>query len=221
MNQPPTDRTRLRRRAQRGHYDAATIHSILDAGLIAHVSFSVAGRPFCTPTLHWRIGSRVYFHGAPAGGMIRHVRGGAEVCLVVSIIDGLVLARSAFHHSVNYRSVVVFGAPVVEDGANKAAALEAFVEGLYPGRSLHIRPPNDKELAATSVLSLALDEASAKIRAAGVADDDADMALPVWAGVVPTALTVGAPEPDAGCGDTDPGYPAALGRALRATSEAD
>jgi len=209
-----TDRSRVRRRAQRGSYDFSDIAAILDAAPMAHVAFAAEGRPFCTPTLHWRIDDRVYFHGAPAGRMIKETSAGAEVCLVASILDGFVLARSAFHHSVNYRSVVVFGAPRVEEGADKAAALEAFIEGLFPGRSPHIRPASASELAATTVSSLPIDEASAKVRDAGVADAEADMGQAVWAGVLPIGLQLGAPVPDAGCDPAAPGRPVELGRAL-------
>lgn len=210
---PVTPRTKLRRRPQRGHHDFDTIAAILDAAPMVHVATAIDGRPFCTPTLGWRIDDRVFFHGAPAGRMSKALADGAEACLVASILDGLVLARSAFHHSVCYRSVVVFGVARVETGEAKRAALEAMIEGLYPGRSATIRGPSEKELAATAVLSLPIEEASAKVRTGGPVDDAADAEIACWAGVVPVRLATGRPEPD-GLPAPEPPYLARPGRLL-------
>lgn len=192
----PTERTRLRRLHRRGAFDRPTLDAILDATPLAHVGYVVDGKPAVTPTLLWRDGDRVYWHGSSASRAIR-AAAGAEVCVTVALLDGLVLARSAFHHSANYRSVMLFGeAAVVTERAAKLAALEAFVERLYPGRWAELRPMTEAELKATTVLSLAIDEGSAKIRTGGPVDDEADYALPIWAGVVPLERRYGAPEPD-------------------------
>ncbi|MCB9598108.1 MAG: pyridoxamine 5'-phosphate oxidase family protein [Sandaracinaceae bacterium] len=192
----PTDRTRLRRRPQRGHFDRATIDAILDATPLCHVGYVIDGAPAVTPTLQWRHGDRVYWHGASASRALKASEG-MDVCLTVSLLDGLVLARSAFHHSANYRSVMIYGrAIVVDDPTEKRAALEAFLERLYPGRWATLRPVQDKEIKATRVLSLPIEEASAKIRDAGPVDDEEDYDVPVWAGVLPLQQTFGAPEPD-------------------------
>ena len=193
----PTDATRVRRAPARAAYDRATVEAILDAALVCHVGFVAGGRPFVIPTLHGRVGETVYIHGSAASRMVRTLAGGAPACLTVTHVDGLVLARSAFHHSMNYRSAVVLGTMrLVEDGAEKERALEAFTEQLVPGRWEHVRPPSAKELKGTSVLALPLDEASAKVRSGPPEDDAEDLALDVWAGVVPLALTPGPPEQD-------------------------
>ncbi len=180
----------------RGSYDRDTLYAILDAMPLAHVGYAIEGRPFVTPTFQWREGDRVYWHGSSASRAIRSARG-AQVCLTVSLLDGFVLARSAFHHSANYRSAMVFGEAVeVTDPEEKRARLERFVEGLYPGRWEALRPVAPQELKATTVLSLPIDEASAKLRTGGPVDDEEDYAWPVWAGVVPVRHVVGAPEPD-------------------------
>jgi nitroimidazol reductase NimA-like FMN-containing flavoprotein (pyridoxamine 5'-phosphate oxidase superfamily) len=193
---PPSDRTRVRRLGERGHYDAETIHAILDEALICHVGFVVNGQPVVIPTIHWRDGDTLYVHGSAASRMLRSLRDGVDACVTVTLLDGLVLARSAFHHSMNYRSVVVFGKAreVVED--EKLRALDSLVEHVVRGRSAEVRAPNEKELRQTLVLALPIDEASAKIRTGGPVDDDEDYALPVWAGVLPLQLTPGAPLPD-------------------------
>jgi len=205
----PSDRVRLRRKPQRGRYDAETIHAILDAMPVCTVSCVIDGQPIGMPTVQWREGRHVYWHGSAAARLMRAAEG-AEVCLTVTILDGLVLARSALHHSANFRSVMVMGrARAVTDPAVKAARLRAFLEHLYPGRWDTLRPMTDAEMKATAVLSLALDEASAKVRAGPPVDDAADLASPVWAGVLPMRLTLGAPEPDADCpGDLPPPDPA-------------
>lgn len=192
-----TDRTRVRRLHQRAHYDRETVHAILDEGLVCHLGFVVDGRPFVVPTAYWRGGEHVYVHGSAASRTLRALEGGLEACLTVTLLDGLVLARSGFHHSMNYRSVMIFGrAALVDDESRKMRALEAFVERLTPGRWDEIRPPSAQEMKATTVLSLPLDEVSAKIRTGPPVDDEEDYALAVWAGVVPLGLTAGTPEAD-------------------------
>ena len=194
----PTRRTRIRRLPKRAHYDRETVHAILDAGAMCHVGYVIDGEPYVTPTAYWRKGERVYWHGSSASRMLRTIAAGSPVCLTVTHLDGLVMARSAFHHSVNYRSVMVFGtAHVVTDRNAKLAALEDFVERLYPGRWAELRPVNEQELKATTVLGMDLSEASAKIRTGPPVDDEEDYALPIWAGVVPVTLAVGAPIDDA------------------------
>jgi hypothetical protein len=193
---PPSARTRVRRLPERGHYDRATIDVVLDAQPVAHVGYVVDGRPIVTPTLQWREGDRVYWHGSAASRMLRAVDG-AEVCLTVTLIDGFVLARSAFHHSVNYRSVMLFGqAERVVDPADKEAHLKAFLDGLFPGRWQTLRPITEQELKATAVVTMLIDEASAKVRTGPPKDDDADYDLPIWAGVLPVRIAVGAVEAD-------------------------
>jgi uncharacterized protein len=193
----PTPRTRVRRLPKRGVYERTQIDAILDEGLVCHVGFVHDGHPVVIPTLFARVGDLVYFHGSAASRMLRTVAGGVEACLTVTLLDGLVLARSAFHHSANYRSVVVFGrAQIIEERAEKLAALEAFAERAVPGRWAEVRPPTAKELKATTVLSLPLDEASAKVRSGPPVDDEEDYALDVWAGVLPLRLVAGDPVPD-------------------------
>ncbi len=191
-----TQRTRLRRLAKRGHFDRETINSILDATPLCHVGCVMNGAPVVLPTLQWRDGNRVYWHGSSASRAL-HASKDSEVCLTVSLLDGLVLARSAFHHSANYRSVMVFGrAEIVSDPDEKLVQLHKFVDGLYPGRWAELRPVHDRELRATTVLSLKIQEASAKIRTGGPIDDEEDYSLPIWAGVIPMRQSYDKPEPD-------------------------
>jgi nitroimidazol reductase NimA-like FMN-containing flavoprotein (pyridoxamine 5'-phosphate oxidase superfamily) len=193
---PATARVRVRRYHERGRYDRATIDAILDAGLLCHLGFVHEGAPVVLPTLYWRDGDRVYWHGSNASRMLRAAEG-AQVCLTVTHLDGLVLARSAFHHSANYRSVAVMGrAEVVADAAKRRAQLERLVESVFPGRWAGLRPVTAQELKATRILSLALDEASAKVRAGGPSEDDADLIWPAWAGVIPLAVRAGHCQPD-------------------------
>jgi nitroimidazol reductase NimA-like FMN-containing flavoprotein (pyridoxamine 5'-phosphate oxidase superfamily) len=193
----PSPRSRVRRAPSRADYDRATIDAILDEGLVAHLGFAVDGQPYVIPTLHARSGDTVYVHGSAASRMVRTLASGTPVCLTVTLLDGLVLARSAFHHSMNYRSVVVLGqARLVEGDAERREALRVFTDRLVPGRWDEVRPPSRQELKGTQVLALTLDEASAKLRRGGPVDDDEDYALDVWAGVVPLTLRRGAPEPD-------------------------
>lgn len=192
----PSDRTTLNRRPQRGHYDRATVHAILDAGLIGHVGFVEAGLPVVTPTIYWRDGGRVYFHGSIASRTIRAAAEGVPICLTVSHLDALVVARGAFYHSVNYRSVIAYGsARLVEDEAEKLAAMRRLIERLYPGRWDEIRPPNDAELGAMDVVYLDLKEVSAKVRSDTPSDLPGDLNRPAWAGLVPIAQAAGAPIP--------------------------
>jgi nitroimidazol reductase NimA-like FMN-containing flavoprotein (pyridoxamine 5'-phosphate oxidase superfamily) len=192
-----TERTRIRRLPERGNYDRATIDAILDEALICHVGFVVEGRPVVIPTIHARVGDHLYFHGSPAAGMLRTLRGGVEACVTVTLLDGLVLARSAFHHSMNYRSVVVFGkAEEVVDREEKIRVLDKLVEHVCRGRSADARRPNEGELKQTLVLRIPIAEASAKIRTGPPKDDEEDYSLPIWAGVLPLALVPSAPVPD-------------------------
>jgi nitroimidazol reductase NimA-like FMN-containing flavoprotein (pyridoxamine 5'-phosphate oxidase superfamily) len=197
VNFPPTERTRIRRSRERAHYDRETVHAILDAGLVCHVGYVIDGQPYVTPTAYWRKGERVYWHGSSASRMLRHLRTGPRVCFTVSLMDGLVLARSGFHTSVNYRSVMAFGPaePVAGETA-KLTALEDMMERIVPGRWGALKPPSAQELKATAVVSLKLEEVAAKVRHGPPRDDPEDYALDVWAGVVPTATVVGAPEDD-------------------------
>ncbi len=194
MTTPRTTPTRL---AQRVRYDEATVHAVLDEALVSHVGFVVDGRPVVLPHLHARIGDRLYLHGSTAARALATAReDGLEVCVTTTLLDGLVLARSAFHHSVNYRSVVALGtARLVEDAAEKDAALRALVEQVAAGRADQTRAPSRKELAATAVLRLRLDEVSVKVRTGPPVDEPEDHALPHWAGVLPLSTVPGPPEP--------------------------
>lgn len=193
----PTPRTTLRRLPARGHFDRATVNAILDEALVCHVGFVSEGQPFVIPTIHARAGDHVFVHGSAASRMLKTLQGGVPVCLTATLLDGLVLARSAFHHSMNYRSVVVLGdAQPVTDEREKWDALHAIVEHVAPGRWSEVREPSAKELAATLVLRLPIEEASAKVRSGPPLDDDEDYARECWAGVLPLRLTPGRPEPD-------------------------
>ncbi len=192
-----TQRNQIKRLPQRGNYDRPLIHQILDEGLVCHVGFVVDAQPFVIPTAYGRVGSNLYIHGSPASRMLRTLKESVEVCVTVTLLDGLVLARSAFHHSMNYRSVMIFGkATVVEEATEKLEALKAFTEHVVPGRWSEVRPPTAQELAVTLVLSLPLSEASAKVRTGSPKDDEADYALPIWSGELPLRLTPLAPIPD-------------------------
>lgn len=189
-----TDRTRVRRKADRGHYDFDTVAAVLDAGLVCHVGFALDGRPWVFPTAYGRIDDRLYLHGAAANFALRSLADGAEACVAVTILDGLVLARSAFHHAVNYRSVMLFGVgEAVTDEDEKFAASMAIVEHVAPGRAADTRPPTAEELRATLVVRIPIAEASAKIRTGGPNDLPEDLALPHWAGELPLGLTPGKP----------------------------
>jgi uncharacterized protein len=193
----PTPRTTLRRLPARGHFDRATVNAILDEALVCHVGFVGEGQPFVIPTIHARVGDEVFVHGSAASRMLKTLQEGVPVCLTATLVDGLVLARSAFHHSMNYRSVVVLGdAQAVTDERERWDALHAIVEHVAPGRWSEVRAPSAKELAATLVLRLPIEEASAKVRSGPPLDDEEDYALECWAGVLPLRLTPGAPVPD-------------------------
>lgn len=193
----PTGRSTVKRLPKRGVYERESVYQILDEGLICHVGFVVEGQPFVIPTGYARAGDTLYIHGAQASRMLRALKGGLDVCVTVTLLDGMVMARSAFHHSMNYRSVVVFGRAVaVEESTEKLEALRALTEHLAPGRWDEVRQPTEGEMRATLVLALALKEASAKVRTGPPVDDEEDYALPVWAGVVPLRLAAGAPVPD-------------------------
>ncbi|MDQ1478404.1 MAG: uncharacterized protein QOE62_3633, partial [Actinomycetota bacterium] len=194
MQIAPTDRTTVRRLPKRANYDRELVDAIIDEALSCHVGFAIDGRPWVIPTIHARVDDRLYLHGAVANQMLKSLAGGVEACVTVTLVDGLVLARSQFHHSMNYRSVMIFGrATPVDDVDEKRAALHALVEHVVPGRSADARPPNASELRATSVLTLAIDEASAKVRTGGPVDDEEDLGLPIWAGQLPVAATYGSP----------------------------
>jgi len=196
----PTERTRVVREPHRGAYDRETIYKILDEGFVCHVGFTADAQPFVIPTLYARVGDAIYFHGSAASRMLRGTASGIAVCITVTLTDGLVLARSVFNHSMNYRSVVALGkATLVDEPGEKLEALRAFTEQILPGRWEDARQPNEKELKATSILKLPLTEISAKIRSGPVQDDEEDYALPVWAGIVPLHLQAEAPIRDERC----------------------
>jgi hypothetical protein len=187
----PDKRIRIIREPHRGHYDRETIDAILDEALICHLGFEVDGQPYVIPTLHARVGDKVYVHGSAASRMLRHLSGDVRVCLTVTLFDGLVLARSVFNHSVNYRSAVLLGTATLIDADEKLEALRALTEQLAPGRWDEARQPTATELKATWILSLPIDEASAKVRMGPPEDEPEDEHLPVWAGVVPVHLAAG------------------------------
>lgn len=194
MTFPQTDRTKLKRLPKRGHFDRETVYAILDEGFICHVGFAVDGQPFVVPTGYARVDDKLYIHGSQASRMLRSLANGLDACVTVTIVDGLVLARSAFHHSMNYRSVLVFGrATIVEDPKEKYDALVALSEHIVPGRWADVREPNEQEMVMTTVLCVPLEEASAKIRTGPPLDDEEDYALPMWAGVIPLKLTAEQP----------------------------
>ncbi len=193
----PTERTQVKRLPKRGKYDRETVNAILDAGFVCHVGFNVDVQPYVIPTNYGRSGEILYLHGSAASRMLRTLSEGVPVSVTVTHVDGLVLARSAFHHSVNYRSVVILGtARLVEDAAEKMEALRVFTEHVMKGRWDDVRQPTEQELKATSVLALPLEEVSAKVRTGGPVDDEADYALPAWAGVLPLETVAKEPIPD-------------------------
>jgi uncharacterized protein len=197
---PSTERTRVLREPHRGVYDRESIHKILDEGLVCHVGFTVENQTYVIPTMYARIADEIYFHGSFASRMLRHLSEGLNLCVTVTLLDGLVLARSIFNHSMNYRSVVALGiATSVDDPLRKLEALHAFAEKIIPGRWNEVRQPSAKELKATSILRLPLTEVSAKVRSGPVEDDAADYGLPVWAGLIPLRLVAEAPLRDERC----------------------
>jgi uncharacterized protein len=216
---PVTARSKVRRLPKRGSAERAQVYAILDAHFLCHIGYVIDGQPYVTPTGYWRHGDRIYWHGSSASRMLRTQTAGIPVCLTVTLLDGLVLARSGFHHSINYRSVMAFGqAAKVEDLEEKTAALNAYVQRLYPGRNAEVRAIEPQELKATSLLGMTIEEASAKVRTGPPVDDEPDYALPVWAGVVPLHTVIGAPVADPRLAAATP-FPAHLapyaeGRAL-------
>jgi len=197
IDYPPTEHSRIKRSPLRAHYDRATVHAILDAGFLCHVGYVIDGQPYVTPTAYWRSGERVYWHGSSASRMLRHLKQGPRVCFTVALMDGLVLARSGFHSSVNYRSVMAFGqAEVVSEQAEKIAVLEDMMERLVPGRWSGLKPPSVQELKATTVVSLQLEDVAAKVRSGPPLDEKEDYDLDVWAGVVPIETVIGKPVDD-------------------------
>src|ERR1700759_4047000 len=209
-----TERTKVRRRSGRGTYRRTTIHAILDEGLVGHVGVvGDGGQPFVIRVLYALSRDRVYLHGSPLSRLLSKLAEGVPMCLTVTLIDGLVLARSAFHHSMNYRSVVILGeGRAIEDPERKDRAWRGLVEHIVPGRSDDARGPSRKELKATEVIELEIDEASAKIRTGPPGDASADMGLPVWAGELPIRMTVGKPVPDSDCALPVPEYVRAYAR---------
>jgi len=192
-----TERTTLKRLPERGFYDREVVYRILDEGFVCHVGFVVDGQPFVIPTAYGRVGDKLYIHGSAASRTVRSLSRKIPVCVTVTLVDGLVLARSAFHHSINYRSVVILGAAtMVEVAEEKMTALRAFTEHVIPGRWDDVREPNEQELKGTSVLMLPLVEVSAKVRSGPPKDDEDDMTLPVWAGELPLRIAVGSPVGD-------------------------
>lgn len=206
---PVTERNRVRRQHDRGRFDKATVYDILDAAMVAHIAYVIDGQPFCTPTGFWREDDRIYWHGSSASRMIRAQAKGLPVCLTATHLDAIVLARSGFHHSVNYRSVMAFGKTrAVTDEAEKLRAFDGFVDRFFPGRSREIRLPTAQEIKATAFIVMDIEEASGKIRSKHVSDDEEDYALPVWAARIPVQQILGEPEP---CPRLLPGVPVPAG----------
>lgn len=192
---PVTPRNRVKRLHERASYDRAAVHAVLDAAMLCTVAYVIDGQPYATPTLFWRRGDTLYWHGSSASRMLRHLKAGTPACLTVSHLDGLVLARSGFNHSANYRSAMCFGtARLVEDPAEKIEAVRDVVDRFYPGRSALLRPITPQEAKATTIVAMPIDDAAAKVRAKGVGDDEEDFALPIWAGVIPVRTVLGAVE---------------------------
>jgi nitroimidazol reductase NimA-like FMN-containing flavoprotein (pyridoxamine 5'-phosphate oxidase superfamily) len=208
-NSMPTPRTRVIREPHRGVYDRETVYQILDEGFLCHVGFAVEGQPFVIPTSYGRKDSTLYIHGSAASRMLRQMRDGVAVCITVTLLDGLVLARSVFNHSMNYRSVVILGkAELVNDPAEKLEALRILSEHILPGRWADARQPNERELKQTSVLRVPIEEFSAKVRSGPAVDDEEDYSFPTWAGVLPLKMKAGAPIDDERLlpGRETPGY---------------
>jgi nitroimidazol reductase NimA-like FMN-containing flavoprotein (pyridoxamine 5'-phosphate oxidase superfamily) len=193
---PVTERNKVRRLHERGRYDRQSVHAILDAAMLCHIAYVIEGQPYCTPTVFWREGDHLYWHGSSASRMLRAQKGGVPVCLTVTHLDSLVLARCGFNHSVDYRSAMCFGvAHVVDDPAHKARALDAMIDRLYPGRAATLRDSTAQELKATMLIGMEIEQASGKIRTKGVADEEEDYALPIYAARIPVTQVLGAPEP--------------------------
>jgi nitroimidazol reductase NimA-like FMN-containing flavoprotein (pyridoxamine 5'-phosphate oxidase superfamily) len=193
---PVTERNKVRRLHERGRYDRGSVHAILDAAMLCHIAYVIDGQPYCTPTVFWREGDHLYWHGSSASRMLRAQKDGLPVCLTVTHLDSLVLARCGFNHSSDYRSAMCFGtARIVDDPAQKARALDAMVNRLYPHRAASLRPTTAQELKATTVIGMEIEQASGKVRGKGVADEEEDYALPIYAARIPVTQVLGAPEP--------------------------
>lgn len=193
----PTNRSKVKRLHERGRYDEASVFAILDAGVLAHIGYVIDGQPYVTPTAYWRRGRTLYWHGSSASRMLRAQKSGIKCCVTVSLLDGLVVARSGFHHSINYRAVMAFGeARFVEDAKEKEAELDYFIERIYPGHVATLRPNTAQELKGTTLIAMEIEEASAKARSGEPKDDEEDYALDIWAGVIPIRQVVGAAEND-------------------------
>jgi len=205
QNLPPSDRTRIRRVASNAHYDTATLHAIIDDAYLCHIAFTDGKGAHCIPTACWREGDHLYIHGSNGSRMVKRLVE-SECCVTITHLDGLVLARSAFNHSMNYRSAMVYGSFEVVEGAAARHAMEAFMEKLVPGRQAEIRPGSDKEYAATTVLRISLAEAACKMRSGGPDDDEEDLSWPAWAGVVPFARTTLPPQTSDDCTLPTPDY---------------
>jgi uncharacterized protein len=209
----PSARTTVKRHPERGAYDRATVDAILDEALICHLGFVIEGQPYVIPTIHARDGDILYIHGSPGSRMLRNVKAGVDVCVTATLLDGLVLARSVYNHSMNYRSAVVLGrAREVTDREEKLRALERIVEHVVPGRWADARQPNEGELDGTTILTISLDEASAKIRSGPPKDFDDDLALPIWAGVIPLELVASPPIAAVGVDGAPPPYASGYSR---------
>jgi nitroimidazol reductase NimA-like FMN-containing flavoprotein (pyridoxamine 5'-phosphate oxidase superfamily) len=206
----PTARSRIKRLHELAHYDQATLFTTLDAAFIAHIGYVIDGQPYVTPTAYWRKGTRLYWHGSSASRMLRSQASGVPVCVTVTQLDGLVMARSAFNHSVNYRSVMAFGtAHIIDDAAEKAGELDRFVDRMYPGRRDTLRLNTAQELKATTLIGMEIDEAAVKIASGGPTDDEADYASKAWAGIIPIEQVIRAPQEDPARRKDIP-YPASL-----------
>lgn len=193
----PTARSRIKRVHELAHYDEATVFAVLDAGFVAHIGYVIDGQPYVTPTVYWRHDRRLYWHGSSASRMLRNQASGAPVCVTVTHLDGLVMARSAFNHSVNYRSVMAFGtARIVDNPAEKAGELDRFVDRMYPGRRETMRPNSPQEMKATTLIAMGIDEAAVKISSGGPTDDEADYQSDCWAGNIPIEQVIGKPQDD-------------------------
>ncbi len=204
---PPSDRTRVRRIAENARYDTVTLHAIIDAAYLCHIAFADEKGTHCIPMACWREGNHLYIHGSNGGRLIKLFTQGTQVCITITHLDGLVLARSAFNHSMNYRSAVIYGVfEQVKEEEKKRASMAAFMDKIALGRQQQARPGNDKEFAATTVLRISLDEAACKTRSGGPVDDAEDMALPVWVGVLPFSIQQAAPIPHESCTQVAPGY---------------
>lgn len=210
---PPSERTRVRRVADNANYERATLHAIIDDAYLCHIAFSDALGAHCIPMACWREGEHLYVHGSNGGRLVKLLAQGAQICATITHLDGLVLARTAFNHSMNYRSALIYGAfERVDDEAAKRASMDAFMEKIAPGRQGDIRAGNDKEFDATTILRISLDEAACKVRTGGPQDDEADLASTAWAGVLPLVVTKGAPLRHVACVAAAPAYVSSWGQ---------